>query len=987
MNQGGGGNYQYAAGSFIAQAAPGGTAIVVNYQVAPPVPVSPETLAAALDQLAHMPTGLSPAEDSGPGRALSAGSRLPFAANPLFIRREAELAGIAQNFRQSAGPGVPTATVIAGIGGMGKTQLAIQFAHQYGPYFAGGVYWVSFADLAAIPGEVAACGGTGAMDLRPDFAALGLEDQVRLVLSAWRSDLPRLLIFDNCGDDAELARWLPRGGGSRVLITSRRDQWDPTLGVTVIRLDTLDRIGSVTLLRKYRPDLAADDPGLDQVAAELDGLPLALHLAGSFLLRYRAAVTPQRYAADLARPELIGHRSLERSGVSPTGHVQSVARTFALSYERLDPSTPRDALALAVLARACRLAPGEQIPRPLLIAAAGHREAARTDEPDDLDAVLATEDALGRTMDLGLLEATARGSLRMHRMVAAFLLNATKDDDTAQLAVETAVRSDYESRRQGSGLLSAGELLAHLRTVTDASLGRRDEGTVALASLAGDHLREMFSYPDACRYLAAALEIAEQIRPPDDPSLALPLNNLGFALLRAERIDEALGYLQRAIPLWQRSGDEENLAATLDNIGQLIRARDPNAAEGYFLAALEIRERVHGIDHPRTGVTLNNLGSLATSREQFEAAEGFLRAALVAKERAPTRTPSLAVTHVELAQLLMRKQDFAAGHQHYAAAAEIYSATLGPEHPVTVRALARADITSPALFSTSGPALMSFLAPVIEAVKSLPDGTSLLSNVGFTFWLLGEDDGAGLLYHAALRTGGTRGNMDVVVLNNLGMLMQRRHDYTEARRFFEQALALLEDADQQDVLLARVRNNLGLLLLQTGELERSRQLLDQALAARERLLGENTPDTAITCANLALLAAHHGDLDAARVGLQAALSVLDSSGPAASPQAARVHRDLGAVLRSAQEPVAALGHLQRALATQRTHLTARHPELIDTLAAIGALAQEQGQPDAARWLAEAHEISAFRFGADHPRTAALTEALTAEMPAAANGAS
>jgi hypothetical protein len=63
-----------------------------------------------------------------------------------------------------------------GWGGVGKTQLAVEFVHRYGQYFAGGVFWLNFADAAGVPGEVALCGGAGTLDLRPDYGALKISD-------------------------------------------------------------------------------------------------------------------------------------------------------------------------------------------------------------------------------------------------------------------------------------------------------------------------------------------------------------------------------------------------------------------------------------------------------------------------------------------------------------------------------------------------------------------------------------------------------------------------------------------------------------------------------------------------------------------------------------------------------------------------------------------------------------------------------------------
>ncbi len=197
------------------------------------------------------------------------------------------------------------------------------------------------------------------MKLRPGFDDLDLENQVREVMSAWRSALPRLLVFDNCEEEVLLNQWRPPTGGCWVLVTSCRERWNPALGVKALPLDVLSRQESIELLREYRPDLPAGDPDLDAIARELGDLPLALQLAGGYLFRYHFAVAPADYLAQLRRPDLLDHPSLQTGGISRTDHEQSVARTFALSYERLDTTDPTDKLAVALLARSACFAPGE----------------------------------------------------------------------------------------------------------------------------------------------------------------------------------------------------------------------------------------------------------------------------------------------------------------------------------------------------------------------------------------------------------------------------------------------------------------------------------------------------------------------------------------------------------------------------------------------------------------------------------------------------
>src|SRR5256885_11459497 len=124
------------------------------------------------------------------------------------------------------------------------------------------------------------CAGPDAMDLAPGIESLPLEERVKRVQRAWRSALPRLIVFDNCQEEALLEAWRPTSGGCRVLVTSRRSHWSPTLGVAALPLGLLPRPDSIELLCRYRPDRAPADSGLDAIAHELGDLPLALHLAG-----------------------------------------------------------------------------------------------------------------------------------------------------------------------------------------------------------------------------------------------------------------------------------------------------------------------------------------------------------------------------------------------------------------------------------------------------------------------------------------------------------------------------------------------------------------------------------------------------------------------------------------------------------------------------------------------------------------------------------
>jgi len=161
-----------------------------------------------------------PAVVPEPG-SLPTGSRLPFSRNRLFTGRVESLQAVAKALLyedKAAGE----ACVVQGLGGVGKTQLAVQFAYCYGRYFQG-VHWLSAAQPAALEAEVAACGLKMELEQWPDK----LPEQAEQTLRAWRETGPRLVVLDNLEDVAAMGDWLDRLAGEtvRLLVTARRRDW------------------------------------------------------------------------------------------------------------------------------------------------------------------------------------------------------------------------------------------------------------------------------------------------------------------------------------------------------------------------------------------------------------------------------------------------------------------------------------------------------------------------------------------------------------------------------------------------------------------------------------------------------------------------------------------------------------------------------------------------------------------------------------------
>src|SRR5215469_3691093 len=162
--------------------------------------------------------------------------------------------------------------VVVGTGGLGKTQLAIEYAHRFGSVYTGGVYWVD-ADrgLSTLISQIGEAAG-----IEVDAKA----EEAQQVEQIWRGlnrlPGPSLLILDNFPENEALQPYLPVGGRVHTLITTRRQD----LGYSSVRLNTLTTEEGIRLLnsgeRRFGDDAA-------RLVERVGGLPLALELARGYL--------------------------------------------------------------------------------------------------------------------------------------------------------------------------------------------------------------------------------------------------------------------------------------------------------------------------------------------------------------------------------------------------------------------------------------------------------------------------------------------------------------------------------------------------------------------------------------------------------------------------------------------------------------------------------------------------------------------------------
>jgi DNA-binding SARP family transcriptional activator/tetratricopeptide (TPR) repeat protein len=360
---------------------------------------------------------------AGPSEPLVVPRQLPGAV-PHFIGRADELKALASLLEDGGKvPGTAVITALGGMGGVGKTALAVYWAHQVAAAFPDGQLYVDLRgfspDTVPVAPAEAVCGFLEALGVPSSRVPASAEAQYALYRSLI-ADKRLLVVLDNARDAAQVRPLLPGTTSCVTLVTSRRrlTSLAAAEGAHIVDLDVFDPLDARELLSRRlgtRPSEAQAD-AVDELIELCSGLPLALSIAAA-----RAAGSPDRLVSvveDLRRER-------DRLAALNAGDlVTDVRAVFSWSFHELDHP-------VAWMFRVLGLHPGPSISVPAAASMAGYSPG---------DARRALQDLTGAH----LLTASSPGRYAMHDLLLSYAAQQARDlPDTDRRAATRRMMDHY----------------------------------------------------------------------------------------------------------------------------------------------------------------------------------------------------------------------------------------------------------------------------------------------------------------------------------------------------------------------------------------------------------------------------------------------------------------------------------------------------------------------------------------------------------------
>ena len=621
---------------------------------------------------------------------------LPPSIAEAFVGRAHELWAL-HSLLSSPKPGASTAavtTALEGGGGFGKTRLALEYVHRYGPSeYPGGVFWVN----AEVPEDRLEAQMHGILRLLRPGQTPGLEafraskrdvrQELAQALYAMDENERALYVVDNVpetsgrGQPARLAHWCPGVGAVTLLVTSRAHQ-SVIAGVERLELRELSTRSAVRMLTHDLTGLGEFDEGSwEGIAGWVGEWPLALELLNAALRE--GAITARELLALSGDGDPVSELDRQMDAVSgavPRGMLRGATEALGVSYQRLTPEGQSAARLLGWLAP-------DPIPAAL-VAALG----------DELMPARVRVLLRARSLVSGVGGAGVEMYGRVHRVLADYLRGAAERPERELRAVSEALTAVMEADacRDPARWPLMDACRPHAEAVFQRLTGLSPEPALAAAGVAlalnvGLLLREQGELEAAAELQTAAADLATAVLGEEDDATLRAVADLAATLRITGDRRRARGLQEQALALRRRLFGRRHPQTlwVMSNLADTLRAQgDRVGAQRLQEEVLDSRRRVLGAEHSDTLEAMVGLGVMLREVGDLERARGLHEEVLNERRRAlGDEHPATLGAMASLAATLRVQGELGRARRLEEAVLAWRRRVLGEEHPDTLWAM------------------------------------------------------------------------------------------------------------------------------------------------------------------------------------------------------------------------------------------------------------------------------------------------------------
>lgn len=893
--------------------------------------------------------------------------------NSYFSGREEQLRAIAEAFRKSRT--VVVKQTISGLGGVGKTQLAREFAYRYGSNYETGIWEINADSAAAVYAEFVEFSRIFQIDLPADFT----ENDLRQAVGTWMRENDRwLIIFDNLDNEDVISSYIPNNGVcGHILVTTRNLTLDLgghidlsvfDLGEALCFLD--NRLAECVHLEKDADAFKKD------LCLRLGCLPLALEQAAAYI-----KVTRTNFSRYL---KMLNESGLEAFDIGadrynmPEHYTKSVTTTWEISFNTIALEGAKQLFYLCAY-----LAP-DRIPVKLFTE---KREILPEPVRSNLSAILETNRIVTELRKYSLTGGTSE-YIHIHRLVQEVVRNKLKSDKQwarydLQLLYESFAFEYGDMASHEAFLMYIPHVEAFATVGKTLLTEAEDQELLALLFGTGgrgyDYLGE---YKKAVQWNQKALNIRKNLLGENHYMTAVSYNNLASAYQAAGEYVKAKQLFQSALTIFQKElgPDHGAVASAYSNLGGLCDCQgEYDKALEYYQKALDIRLEIFGENHNETADIYNNIAFVYNRLARFqEALETHEKVLKIRKATLGEQHLLTATSYGNIAYTYAGMGDFPKALELQHKVLEIRVAVLGADHPDTLAAYMNLASTHMATAEyEQALEIYKYIIPIYETTRGEGhlDTACAYNNIAGVYHSKGDYSSALHYFMRAMdireKTLGASHPDTATVYSNLASLYEDLGSYDKALEFYEKAAAAWEKRfGREHPSTAEAINSIATIYDAKGDYDKALELYNQALDIRERVLGKDHPDTAVSYNNIAAVLDAHGDHAYALELYQRVLEIRERVFGKDHPETAAVYNNIAAVYGELGRHDEALDMYQKALRIYQDVLGEEHLCTATVYNNIGTIYDSLGNyPAALEWMQRGLDIRQKIQGEHHLDTA------------------